>query len=358
MSLKTKNYKTILYIFLIILLQLLIKFSTAQAYTENYIVKDVEIIQPYDLDFNKLKIYDMAFKKAFDHLISKITISDNEIDTKNIKLEKVKNLIESFSIQDEKFIDKNYISKFNVKFDKKKIINYLNNKNIISSIPKNKKVILLPILINIENNQISLFSENVFYKLWNKNINKYFLLNYVLPNEDLEDIQILQNNIENIEKYEFLEILDKYIYKDYIIVIVYQFKNKIRVLSKLNLDNQLFFLNKVFEDIDLEQNDSAQLIIDKLKINYENQWKKLNQINISIKLPVTLSIDSKNIELINKFEEKLSEFELVSNYNIENITSNNTVYKLMYNGTPDKFLKQFRSNGFNIDTSYKIWKIK
>ena len=50
--------------------------------------------------------------------------------------------------------------------------------------------------------------------------------NYVLPNEDLEDIQILQNNIENIEKYEFLEILDKYIYKDYIIVIVYQFKNK------------------------------------------------------------------------------------------------------------------------------------
>ena len=81
MSLKTKNYKTILYIFLIILLQFLIKFSTAQAYTENYTVKDVEIIQPYDLDFNKLKIYDMAFTKAFDHLISKITTSDNEIDT-------------------------------------------------------------------------------------------------------------------------------------------------------------------------------------------------------------------------------------------------------------------------------------
>ena len=358
MSIKTKNFKTILYIFFIILLQFLVKFSTAYADTKNYVVKDVEVIQPYDLDFNKLKIYDFAFKKAFNYLILQITISNDRIDSKNIDLKTVRGLVDSFSIEDEKFINKKYISKFIVKFNKKKVINFLNKKNIISSIPINKELVLLPILIDIENNQISLFSENIFYKLWNYNEKKYFLLNYVLPNEDLEDIKILQKNIDNIEQYNFLEILDKYNYKDYIVVIIYKYKNKVRVLTKLNLNNQLFILNEVFKDINLKENESAQVIIDKLKINYENQWKKLNQINTSIKLPITLSINSKNIKLINKFEKKLSEFELVSNYNIENISSNNTVYKLMYNGTPDKFLQQFRSNGFNIDTSYKIWKIK
>ncbi len=358
MQTKLKNYKNILYIFFIILLQFLVQFSTVYANTKNYTVKDIEIIQPYDLDFNKLKVYDLAFKKAFNHLMSQITMSNQGIEIKSTEIEKIKSLIDSFSIQDEKFINKNYISKFKVNFDKKKIIQFLDNKNIISSIPIKKEVILLPILINIENEQISLFSENEFYNLWNKKKNNNFLIDYVLPNEDLEDIKILQNNIANIENYKFEEILNKYSYKDYIIVIVYQYKNKIRVLSKLNLNNQLFLLNKVFKDVDLKNNESAKKIINDLKINYENQWKKLNQINTSIKLPIRLSINSKNIDLINKFEKKLAEFDLVSNYSIEKISSNNTVYNLMYNGTPDKFLKQFRLNGLSVDTSYKIWKIK
>ena len=48
----------------------------------------------------------------------------------------------------------------------------------------------------------------------------------------------------------------------------------------------------------------------------------------------------------------------VSKYNIDNFSSDNTVYKVMYNSTPDKFINEFRSDGFEIDTSHKVWKIK
>ena len=37
-----------------------------------------------------------------------------------------------------------------------------------------------------------LFSENPIYVNWNKNHKKYYLLNYILPNEDIEDINLIK----------------------------------------------------------------------------------------------------------------------------------------------------------------------
>jgi hypothetical protein len=50
----------------------------------------------------------------------------------------------------------------------------------------------MPILIDIEKKQIKLFSENPFYLNWNNKNEKHYLLKYILPNEDLEDINILK----------------------------------------------------------------------------------------------------------------------------------------------------------------------
>ena len=44
-------------------------------------------------------------------------------------------MLNSFSITDEQFVNNNYSAKFNVLFQKKDILNYLNKRNIISSSP-------------------------------------------------------------------------------------------------------------------------------------------------------------------------------------------------------------------------------
>ena len=48
-----------------------------------------------------------------------------------------------------------------------------------------------------------------------------------------------------------------------------------------------------------------KLIID-LKNDYENQWKKNNEINTSIKLPITISLDSKDYKRISKIKNVLA----------------------------------------------------
>ena len=76
----------------------LIIFSTDYSKAKNYIVENIEVIEPYDVNFNKNKIIDEAFVSAFDLLISKIVISYELKKIENIDLSLTKKIVDSFSI--------------------------------------------------------------------------------------------------------------------------------------------------------------------------------------------------------------------------------------------------------------------
>ena len=319
-------------------------------------MENVEIIEPYDLDFKKNKVIDKAFLSAFKIIISRVVISEDIKKINLNNLNEVKPMIDSFSIIDEKFMDNNYSAKFDILFDKKKIIQFLNSKGVISSSPIKKKILLIPIFINLTNNELLMFEENQFYNNWNKNISKADLINYSLPNEDLQDFNIIKKNLINIENYDFNEILKKYNNSNYIICIVFQDINKLKVLSKINFDEKISLVNSEYIISD-KKNESFNKTITNLKIVYENYWKKVNEINTSIKLSLTVSLNSKNIELINKFENELNNSDLVYKFDIEKIDNFNTFYKIIYNSSPDKFINNFENKEFKLDISNKIWKI-
>ena len=190
---------------------------------------------------------------------------------------------------------------------------------------------------------------------WNKSSEDYFLLSYILPNEDIEDINHIKKNINNIEDYNFNEIVSKYGIDNYIILILFQKENNFNALIKAKLNNKLIITNKKF---DWKENQSLKNIINYLKLEFENQWKKLNIINISIKLPITLSVDSKNYSLSQKLEKKLYELDLVSSYHIDSFNNEKILYKIIYNSTPDKFINEFANSNIKLNTSNSVWSIE
>ena len=113
-----------------------------------------------------------------------------------------------------------------------------------------------------------------------------------------------------------------------------------------------------FKDANPENNEEILNIIKELKNNYENFWKKENLVNISIKLPLTILVDSKDLKLLKRFEQELNSSDLVYNYYVDYITNNETVYKIIYNSTPKKFIKNFKDRNFQIDYTNEIWQIK
>ena len=143
--------------------------------------------------------------------------------------------------------------------------------------------------------------------------------------------------------------------KDYIIAIFFRENKNIKVLSKVNFNQKLSIINHKFDNSVFEDTLYVDQIINTLKTSYENEWKKNNQINRSIKLALTISLDSKNYNLIEKFEKNLINSDLIAKFYIENISNEYTIYKITYNGTPDKFLLELNNNGFEIDISNEVW---
>ena len=94
-----------------------------------------------------------------------------------------------------------------------------------------------------------------------------------------------------------------------------------------------------------------------LKNTYENYWKEINKINTSIKLPLTISINSKSVNEIKNFENILSRMDLVSTYNILKFDSNNIYFRIIYNGSPKKFLQEMIKNKISIETQGQVWRV-
>ena len=146
---KKYSFNISFYILFLFFLIFFIEFSTIDAKANTYKVTDLEISKTYDNDFNKEEVIDIAFKKAFEELILRIT-TKNRGQVKNLtSLKTIYTLIESFSIVDEKFIDNKYVSKFEVEFSKKELFKFLNKNNIFPSIPKEKTLLLIKLMSKI-----------------------------------------------------------------------------------------------------------------------------------------------------------------------------------------------------------------
>ncbi|MDA7810888.1 hypothetical protein N8968_00820 [Candidatus Pelagibacter sp.] len=359
MQIINKFYKLLnVYIYFILFSLLIVFFSTTYSNANAFKVSDIQISSPFELNFEKNSVIDKGFQISFADLISMITTSGDRKKIKDVSIKDLKGMIDSFTISDEKFINNEYFANLETTFNKKKILKFLENKNIFPSIPLRNKVLLFPILVETKDNNIYLFNNNIFYDRWNEQKNSYDLLDYLLPSEDIEDLIELQKRSKDIEIYDFSNLINKYDIKDSVILIIYKEGSSIRTLSKINLNNTLKIQNKNYPKIDILNNNDFSNIVKSLKQLYEDQWKKNNEINTSIKLPITISINSKKTKKIIELEKALDSIDLVSSFNILNFNSENIQYKITYNGTPNIFLNDMKKKNLELEMKNNMWTIK
>ena len=221
-----------------------------------------------------------------------------------------------------------------------------------------KNVLFIPVFINLKNDSLLLFDENPFYKNWNNEEKNHFLLNYILQTEDLDDYKLIQERINFIENYDFKEIISKYELNDnYIIFIIFKDTDNFKTYSKFNINSVTSNFKQEFEIFEFENQDKLQELINLMKIRYDDEWKKINLINTSIKLNIQLDLDSKNILLINKIEKILSNIDLIEKYHISYFNNQITRYLILSNSTPDKLLKEFEKYNVIISSQNNVWTI-
>jgi hypothetical protein len=350
------HYQKQLYIFFLTLALSLSFFSTSKA--KEFFINGIEIQEKLENDFNKENLINKGFKESFDELMTKLVQSKNLNLVKDINLNEIKSMIETFTIEEEKFINKTYNLKLGVSFDKKKVFDYLEAKSIFPTDIKEQNFLFFPIILDQLNNDILVYSNNSFYDKWNSTDHKNFLIKYILPTEDLEDLNLIRKNYSEIENYNFENIIKKYSLDNSIVAIFFKGEKEIKILSKINIKNEKFIKSNSFNGINLKNEIELKRLINELKIVYEDFWKEQNLINTSIKLPILVQLDSKNYNLSSKFEKALNEIDLINNFSVISFNKDFLVYELTFNGTPKNFINIMREKSFNFDTQNKVWILK
>ena len=344
-----------LYNFFLFLSLLNIFFSTENSVAKTFSIKEIEISSPFNASFDKNKIINRGFVEAYEELILTIAQSKDQKKLQNTSTKEVKSLVETFSIVQESFIDEIYNLTLNVEFNKKSFFELLEKKNVFPSSIVQKDLIFFPIEVDEEKNEIFLFSESQLFKNWNFKKEKHHQLNYILPNEDIDDYNLIKKNINNLEDFDFREISKKYNFEDFIIMIVFKNNQEIRVLNQIVFNKNQNLKNFKFKNINLENLEDLKKFIDKQKTVFEDYWKLKNIINTSIKLDLTISVDNSNIIKIDQFEEALSSIELVNKFNIFKFDNKKNIYKVIFNGTRDQFLNVMKDYDYFFEIKNKIW---
>ena len=356
LNIKFFNYKKI-YIHFCFLALLNIFFSTENIQARTLSVNEIEISTPFQTNFDKNEIIDEGFIEAFDRLILSISQTKDQKKFNNLPVTMIKGLIETFSIKEEKFVNEIYYLTLNVTFNKKKIFNLLESKNIFPSIPIKQDIFYLPIIFDQDKNEISLFSESYLFNNWNSDHEKYYLLNYILPTEDIEDFNLIKLNSNNLENYDFKKIIQKYNLDNYIISIIFKNNDEIKILNKIYF-NEKEDLKNLTLNLDLNEEKNIDKLIKILKETYENYWKSKNEINTSVKLMLTTSVNNNDYDEISKFENVMNNIDLIYDFYIYKFDNKNNFYKIIFNGSPDNFLKIMKNNNYEFNIQNQIWIVK
>ena len=357
LNFKISNYSN-LYIFFLLLALIKFFFSTTNLYAKGFNINNVEISTKFEINFNKEDVLDEGFEIAFNKLINTILKSSDLRTINKVSLNEIKSMIETFSIKEEKFINQVYYVNLDVTFNKKQIFDLLEKRNIFPSLPIKNKIFLLPIIIDENKNELFIFSNNFILNNINQDSQSNELLEYVLPSEDLEDLKLIKDNIQNIENYDFSKIINKYFLNDYVITLLFQDSDQLRVLSKINFNKKNFIDNKTFTDLKLTSIENQNKLIQIIKTTYEDQWKLINQINTSIKLPLTISIENNESLKISKFEKTLLEQDLIYDFNINKFDHKKIIYKVIFNGSPDNFFTTMANFGYQFVFKDQVWVLR
>ena len=351
------NLKT-LYIFFIAISLNIFFFSTTNLNANAFLIEDIEVSETIEDNFNKDSLINKGFEKAFFELIGTLLNSTDFKRINKIRSNEIKSMIESFSIKEEKFINNIYQLNLGVSFNKKKIFNYLEKKNVFPTQINKETFLFIPIIIDEKDENLEIFSNNYVYKQWDDFNEKTSLIKYLLPAEDLEDMDLIKSKSTNIENYDFAKITKKYFLKHSIIALIFKNNKETKILSKINIKDKIIIKNNTFKSFDFKNEDEINILISQLKIIYDDIWKDFNQINTSIKLPLQVKVYNKDFDISLKFEEALRNMDLISSFSIEKFDNNYVYYKIIFNGTPQNFINIMSNKKYNFDTQKKIWVLK
>ena len=341
--------------FKIITVILIILFKTGNnLYAESiFTVNNIEVNK--DSFKNKEELINIAFKKGFEKLNSKILLEKDFTQTKNTSLRVIKNLVSHYQIvKNNNEENAQNFESVNLYFKRDKMYNFYSKNNIKYSDVSGKIIKILPVLI-VED-ETFIYDKNFFYDNWlitEKQI-KTKNIEYIFPLENLETIEILKKNQNNLEAVNLTDIFDDDEEKDNLFIIIDYEKQKTKIFLKGIISSKQIVRNLQFENKTDKKTEYTK-ILKFLKKEILELVKSQNIIDIGAPAFLNINLTLNNQKDLFSFQNILNEIDLIENFNVKEFNNRFAYINIKYYGKINKIKEKLIIKGIDINFKNNQW---
>ena len=302
---------------------------------------------------NKEELINLAFKKGFKKLNSKILLEDDYIKIKNTSLGNIKNLVSHYQIVKNEDINNQKYELINLYFKRDKMYNFYSQNNIKYSDVSGKILKILPVLLS--NDKIYIYDNNFFYDKWlNNEEEKSGNIEYIFPIENLETIETIKKNQENLEMVNLNNIFDEDTDKDNLLIIIDYGKQKTKFFLKGNISSKKIIKNLTLSENTVEKIE-YQVILEFLKKEILELVKSQNIIDIGAPSFLNVNFSLNNQNDLFMFQNILQEVDLVDSFSVREFNNKFAYVNIKYYGKINKIKEKFDQKGLNINFINNQW---
>ena len=345
------------YIFVILVVTIFSLISFSKSFSEEnvFIIDNVKVQGAIDVNFSRDKYINKAFLVSFEILMFRILLSKDLTKISNIKLDKIRNLIDSFQILEETYQKNEYKATFKIFYNDNKIKKLLIKKNISFSQPQNISAVFFPVLF--VNDELQNFDENYFYNQWINVEIKNEPINFILPLDDLDDISKIKEMKNRIEEFNVGDLANKYNIKNYVFALLDYRNKQLNIYLKTNFDGNEMSKNISYKLSNIKDESKLHFILKDLKIQITDIWKKANIVNLLMPLSIRIKFQHINFLDLDKLENTFDKISIIDNYALEEFNINYAFFKIYYFGNPKRLRTELLKFGYQLIDEQGHWEL-
>ena len=336
---------------------LIVFFKTETLFSDNnlFSVNNVEI-EKKDKITNDI-LANRAIKKGFNQLLKRILLTEDVNRLSDLKFSNIKELVIYYQItntsNDKKEIEK---INYNVTFDKNRIHNLFYKRGILYSEITDKELYILPLLI--KDNKVFIFNNNYFYKNWNV-VYENELIEFILPQENIEIIQYINFFKENLIKLEIVKIFQEYLNKNIALILIDDNKsNNGKVFIKTLIQGK-----KISKSFNLKKNNlNTNMFYNEIIINTKKQLidlvKSKNLVDISTPFFLNVKLNLNRNSNLAKLNLRIKKIDSIENIYVQEFNKDYVSLRIKYLGKLDNIITQLKKENIDLRLINDLWVIK
>ena len=345
-----KLYKQILFI-------LVVFFKTETLFSENNLfnVNNIELEKKDNISINRLA--DQAIKKGFKQLTTRILLKEDFEKLSDLDLSSIKQLVTYYQIANiSKENKKEELINFSVTFDKNKIHDLFFKKGISYSEISNKELYILPILI--QNNEIYIFNNNFFYKNWNE-FDKNNLIEFILPLENIEIIQKINNHKTNLINLNVSNLFQEYTRKNLAVVIIDSNNSKdIKIYIKSIIQGKNISKNLNLKKKKFSKEKFNKIVIIETKKELINLVKSKNLIDIRTPFFLNVKLSLNKTNNLVELNSRIKKIDSIEKLYVQEFNKDIVKLRIKYLGNLQKIINQLKTENIELKLINDQWIIK